>query len=329
MLHLDARIHLDEEPFPGIQVVEILDGPRVVVADLLRNARGGLAQFRAHPFIQIHRGRDLDHFLVAALDRAIPLVQVEHVSMPISEHLHFDVLGARNVFLEEHRRISKGALGFPLRLIEQGIQVAGLAHDAHAAPPAAKRRLDDQRESDLRRDLQRVGAIAHRILRAGQRGHLQLLRQRARRHLVSHQIQQFCLRAHELDPGLPAGPGKTRVLGQKSIARMNQIHPMLPGDGNDPLDIQIRAHRAFPLAHEVGFVRLEPVHRETILLRVDGNRSQPQLRGRAKDANGDFGAVGNEQFFLAGRRRNAHSAGGGTHRGDARFKKACAALPVD
>ena len=54
VLHLDARVHLDEEPLVAVQVVEELDGAGVVVADLAGHADGGVAQF-AHDLLRQRR----------------------------------------------------------------------------------------------------------------------------------------------------------------------------------------------------------------------------------------------------------------------------------
>ncbi len=45
VLDLDARVHLDEEPFVLVEVVEKFNRAGVVVADFARHARGGIAQF--------------------------------------------------------------------------------------------------------------------------------------------------------------------------------------------------------------------------------------------------------------------------------------------
>ena len=236
-------------------------------------------------------------------------MQMQHLAVPVAEDLHLDVLRARNVFLQEHRRIAKRPLRLALRLVEQRVEIAGLVDHPHPAPAAAKRRLDDQRKTDLRRDLQRLTAVAHRILRARQRRHLQLLRQRPRRHLVAHQLEQLRLWPHELNPRLPARPREPRILRQKSVARMNEIHAMLLRHRHDPLDVQIRADRTLPLAHAIRLVRLEAVHRKPVLLGVDRDRAQPEFRRRAHDADGDLGAVGDEEFLLAGRRRRWRGTG--------------------
>ena len=146
---LDARVHLDEEPVVPVEVVEELDGAGVVVADLLGDPCGGEAEFLADMVVESDARGDFHDLLVAALHGAVALVEVQDVAVLVAEDLHLDVLGARDVFLEEHCRVAEGAPGLGLGLIEEVVEVAGLQHDAHAAAAAAERGLDDQRKSDL------------------------------------------------------------------------------------------------------------------------------------------------------------------------------------
>ena len=138
----------------AVKVVQELDRAGVVVADLAGDADGGLAELAHDRFRHAIARGDLDHLLMAALHRAIALVQVEHVAVLVAEDLHFDVLGARDVFLQEHRRVAERPAGLGLRLVQQARQVGRLVDDAHAAAAAAERRLDDEREADAPRDLQ-------------------------------------------------------------------------------------------------------------------------------------------------------------------------------
>ncbi len=119
VLDLDARVHLDEEPLVAVEVVEELDGAGIVVFDLARDAGRGVAQLLDDVLGQAKARRDLDDFLVATLHRAIALVQMNHVAVLIAEHLHLDVLGARDVFLEEHGGVAKRATRLGLGLIKQ------------------------------------------------------------------------------------------------------------------------------------------------------------------------------------------------------------------
>ena len=101
--------------------------------------------------IQPHARRDLDDLLMPPLHRAIALVQMHHVAVPVAENLHLDVFRARNVAFEKHRRIAERAARLALRLVEQIRRDRRACDDAHPAPAAAERRLDDERETDFLR----------------------------------------------------------------------------------------------------------------------------------------------------------------------------------
>src|SRR4029453_5910130 len=67
------------------------------------------------------------------------------------------------------------------------------------------------------------------------------------------------------------------------------------GDADHLIDGEVGLDRTSTLADLVGLVRLETVQRELVLLRIDGDRRDAQLGRSAKDADGDFGAVGDEK----------------------------------
>ena len=243
-------------------------------------------------------GRDFDDLLMTALHRTIALVQMNHIAVLVAENLHLDVLGARNVFLEEHRRIAERAFRLRLRLVQQVRQIAGFVDHPHAAPAAAERRLDDQRKTDFLRRLQRLcpdPTIGSSL--PGSTGTLIFLRQRARGRLVAHHVEQLRTRPDKRDSRLGAGAGEIRVLGQKPVAGMNRVHALFLRQRDDAVNVEIRGDRALALADEVGLVRLEAMEAEPILLRVDRHRAKPEFRRRAEDADGDFAAIGDEQFF--------------------------------
>ena len=77
---------------------------------------------------------------------------------------------------------------------------------------------------------------------------------------------------------------------------MDRVDLVLPGQGDDAGDVEVGAHRLAGLADAVGLVRLEAVQGEAVFVRIDGHGADAQFVGRAKDANGDFAAVGDEQF---------------------------------
>ena len=68
------------------------------------------------------------------------------------------------------------------------------------------------------------------------------------------------------------------------------------GERHDPLDVEVRANRLARLAHQVGLVRLEAVEREAIFMGIDGDGANAQFVRRPEDADGDFAAIGDEEF---------------------------------
>ena len=72
---------------------------------------------------------------MSPLHRAVALVQVHGVTVGIGQHLHFDVLGAVDVFFDEDIAATKGALGFALGLGQRRDKLGLAVTDAHAAPP--------------------------------------------------------------------------------------------------------------------------------------------------------------------------------------------------
>ena len=297
VLHLDARIHLDEEPLVRIEIEQVFHRARVVVANLPRDARRRFAQLVTHLIRKSVARGNLHDLLMPTLHRAIALMQMHRVAVMIAEHLHFDVLCAGDILFQKHRPVSKRPLRLALRFVEQRVEVARLVHHAHSASAAAESRLDDQRKTNLRRDLQRFLPVAHRVFRARQRGDFQLLRQCPRRDFIAHQVEQLRLWPHELNPSLRTSRRKLRILRQKTVARVNHVHALRLRERHDALDIEIRAHRPLPLAHAISLVGLEAVHRKLVLLRINRDRAQTEFRRRTHDTDGDFGAVRDEQFL--------------------------------
>jgi len=110
--HLPAPVHRGEhEARSGVDVaehrverVEVArrvrlerDDVRVVVAD----GEGGVEQPAARGRVQVEGGGDLHDLLVAALDRAVTLEQMDKVAVLVAQHLHLNVAGPGAVLFEE------------------------------------------------------------------------------------------------------------------------------------------------------------------------------------------------------------------------------------
>ncbi len=296
VLHLDARVHFDEEPFVGVEVEEEFDRAGVVVFDFVAQPHGGRAQFIADALLEVHAGRNFDHLLMPALHGAIPLVQVNHVPVLVPQDLHFDVFRARDVFLQKHRRVAKRTAGLGLRLVQQPRQVGRLVDHPHAAAAPAKRGLDDERKADAPRDLQGFLPPGDRLLRPVERRHPQALGQGPRGGFVPHHVQQLGPGAHKGYPRPRACPGKLRILAQKAIAGMNGLDPGRFRQGNDAVYIQVGRHGPLAVPDLVRLIGFKAVDAEAILRGVNGHGAQPEVSGRTEDADGDLGAIGRQKL---------------------------------
>ena len=237
VLDLQSGVHLQEVERP-VAVQDELDGARAGVAGRPAGGDGCLGQRGAELAVD-GRGRRLLHdLLVAALDGALALEQVDHVAVGVAEDLHLDVARVRDVALQEHGAVAERGG----RLVARGLPTAPcelrwVADQPHAAPAAAERRLDQQREADLRGRVvtDAVGvdghAGQHRDARCGHHG--------LGRDLVAHRCDRAGRRADEGQAGVGAGPGERGVLGQEPVARVDGVGAGRGGRGDDQVGPQV------------------------------------------------------------------------------------------
>ena len=203
-----------------------LAGAGVVVAGRLDQPHGRLADVVADLWRQVRRGRFLDQLLMAALQRAIALPQMDDVAVPVAEDLHFDVARLLDVLFEVDAAVLEGLLGFLLGGVEAGLQADVVAGHAHAAAAAAGRRLDQHRDSRSRRascsGLGLVGRSARRC--RARRARSASLGQLAGLVLVAQPAHRLVRRADELDVAVAAHLGEVGVFRQEAVAGMDRLH---------------------------------------------------------------------------------------------------------
>src|SRR5262245_21320247 len=106
MLDLQARIHLQEIKafvLPG----DKLDRTGAVVTDGLGKRDRLLPHLLARCCIEQWTGCLLDHLLIAALDRAFALAEVDDISMFVAEHLDFDVTRVGDKFFDKDALVAE------------------------------------------------------------------------------------------------------------------------------------------------------------------------------------------------------------------------------
>ena len=100
MLDLHAGVHLQEEVLRrtlpvGGRGQQALDRARPDIVDRASRLHADLSD--PLPKLSVHgrRRRLLDQLLVAPLDRAVALAEVNDIAVPVCQHLHLHVAGVR------------------------------------------------------------------------------------------------------------------------------------------------------------------------------------------------------------------------------------------
>src|SRR3546814_2783857 len=61
----------------------------------------------ARRFVHAGGGGFLDHLLMPPLERAVALEQVDDIAVGVAEHLHLDMAGGQDIFLDQHMIIAE------------------------------------------------------------------------------------------------------------------------------------------------------------------------------------------------------------------------------
>ncbi len=222
VLHLQPRVDLEEVERPR-RIGEQLDRAD---ADIARGApelhRG--AAHRGAP-LRVDRGRRrlLHHLLVAALDRALALVEVDDTAVAVADDLDLDVPRPLDVALEQERVVAERRGRLAPRPLDRGLQLIRLPDDAHALAAAARRRLDQEREPDLaRRPDQRGGAAVVAVVARHHR-HAGRAREPLGLLLGAEPGDHLGRRPDEDEPGVAHGLGEAGVLAEEAVARVDRV----------------------------------------------------------------------------------------------------------
>ncbi len=302
MLDLHAGVDLDEVEGPRGHVHQELDRARAFIGRVAGDPQAQFVDLRALVLRQVGRGRAFHDLLVAALDGAVALVEVEQRAVLVAEDLHLDMPRLEDQLLQIALAVAEGGLGLRAALADLRLQLVRPVDGPHPAPAPAPGRLEHQRVAHLLGHGADAVHCARRI-RIGQhlgRGHDRnagLDGRAPRARLVAQHPHRLGLRPDEGDPVLVAGIDEVGVLGQKAVARMDRVRPARSGDPNYFRDREIRLDRPQPLADVIRLVRLEAVQPQLVLLGIDGDRGLAEFVGRAADADGDLAPVRDEDFL--------------------------------
>ncbi len=150
MFDLQAGVHFDEVELAVFP--QEFDRARPAIA----HVGHGLGDDAAHAVPLFRRnhggGSFFEHFLVAALERAIALSQMNGIAFTIAEHLKFDMARIAEVFFQIHRVVTKGGLRLIHGLTDKRFQLVSTGDDFHPPATAARSRLGNDGKADFLRD---------------------------------------------------------------------------------------------------------------------------------------------------------------------------------
>ena len=142
MLDLNTGVDLDEV-MPAHLVDQELSSTCVPVSDALCKL-DGVCQNRLADFVREMSGRcDFNNFLVATLDGAVALEQVNSVASSIGKDLDFNMARALKEPLNEDGTIAEGGLGLGDGPLKSILEIRLLADDTHTTTSTTHSCFDD------------------------------------------------------------------------------------------------------------------------------------------------------------------------------------------
>ena len=266
------------------------------IADGAGGADGGGGDLGAGLVAHAGRGGFLDHLLVAALQGAVALEQVDDVAVAVGEDLDLDVARAGDVGFEEDAGVAEAGGALALGAGEALGEVLRAVDAAHALAAAAGHGLDQHRIADA----VGLGAQAVRGLVVAE------VARRDRNAGLGHQALGGVLEAHGADgagrradpdqPGGNHGLGEGGVFRQKAVARMDRRSAALARGVEDPGGNEV-AFRGGGGADGDRDVGLAHVRRAGVGFGIDRDGAHAHAAGGADDAAGDLAPVGDEDTF--------------------------------
>ena len=223
MLHLKAGIHFKKVEALVDAGCDELDCAGAVIIDGLGQRDGLLTHFLAGRFVKQRAWRFLDDFLVAALDRAFTLEQIDAVAMFVAHHLNFDMARVENEFLYKNPVVAKGGFGFGLDRRKALLDLLVIGRDTDTLTAAARRCLDHHRIADFIGNLDGVLSAFDQAHMARHGRNTGFRGQFLGADLVAHRLNGVRVRPDEGNAFLLQPLGEFGVLRKEAEARMHRL----------------------------------------------------------------------------------------------------------
>ncbi len=294
VLDLEPGVHL-EEVEAAVPVEQELDCSQRLVGGRLDDRQRRLTEL-APQLGRDHRRRALlDHLLVAPLDRALALADEDRVAVAVGRDLDLDVAGPVDQPLDVDPVVAEERLALRAGAVEGRGELVALADRPHALAAAAGHRLQQHRQAVLIDEGLELGEVLERLEQPRDQRHAGRPGELAGLGLRAHQPDRRRRRADPGQSGRLHRLGEAGVLGQESVAGMDEVGARAPGRVEQALDREVALRRR-RRADAEGLVRHQDVRRHPVDLGVDGHRRDVHLPAGADDPDRDLAAVGDEEL---------------------------------
>jgi hypothetical protein len=243
---------------------------------------------------EVRRRRLLEYLLVAALGRAVPFPEGEHLSAPVAEDLHLHVAGPGHVFLREDAAVLEGALAQAGHALPGRGHLGGLLADLHADAAAAARALEQDGVTDAF-PLRQGGIRVRQQVRAGEQRDAAFGGQGPGGMLEAEAPHLGGRGPDEDQARVQAGLGEIGVLGKEAVAGVDGLRPAGLGDGDDAGPVQVALGRR-GRTDGMRLVAGGHVEGPGVGLGEYGRGPDAQLPQGAGHPAGDFAPVGDEDL---------------------------------
>src|SRR5260370_6699256 len=295
MLHLDARVHLDEVK-PPLLVHKKFDGAGIVVADVAQSFAEDVPDFLAQLGRHLYGRRFFEQLLVAPLNRALALPQADDVAVLVRQHLEFDMARILDIAFQVKVAVAGGGRGLRLRLPVQAGQLVFSAHDAHAASAATRRGFEDDGKLGFPLPLARFFLGGDYAVRAGKDRYAVLFHGGASFFFLAHQPDDIGSRPDELDVAGFADFREIGVFRKQAITGMDGVHVRDLGGADYRGNVEITLCQ---LRRSKTNIIICKRHKERIPvgLAVNRHRADAEFLACANDTQGNLAAISYQNFL--------------------------------
>jgi len=294
MFHLQAGVHLDEIKLTIL--IEELDRTGTDIVNVRHRIGTDFANFGAFFWRNAGARGLFKHLLVPTLQRAIPFAQMYRIALAIAKHLNFDVAWCGQVFFDINLVIAEVRFAFGTRGLKSAFHFGGTIGHLHALAATTCGGFDDYGVSKLFTDFQCGFNCRNTTIAAWNTRHTQCLHGVLGSNFVAHHPDMFGRRTNECQVMIFDDLYEIGVFGQEPIARVNRLGSGDFTGSNNRRHVKI-AFASWCGADTNGFVRHAYMHGISVGGRMNRHRLDAHFATRADHAQGDFSAVGNEDFI--------------------------------